>query len=139
MKIRWLVAFALMALLLAGSAGAHPPKDVILEFAPDSQMLMVTAPHDTKDATKHFVGTFQVDLNGEKIIEQKMKSQITPAEAKAHYWIHDAKIGDTLTVTATCNIAGKKSVTLKIEKPKVEAPKTQEPKAEQPKGESQGH
>jgi desulfoferrodoxin (superoxide reductase-like protein) len=140
-KTRWFVLFALVAVLLAGSAWAHPPKDVILEFATDTQTLTVTAPHDTKDATKHFVGTIQVDLNGEKIIEQKMKSQMTAAEEKARFWIHDAKVGDTLTVTGTCNIAGKKSNTLKIEKvekPKAAETKAGEPKTEQPTTGSQG-
>lgn len=139
--MQWFVGLALAAVLLAGSAWAHPPKDVILEFATDTQMLTVNAPHDTKDATKHFVGAIQVDLNGEKIIEQKMKSQITAAEGKAHFWIHDAKIGDTITVTATCNIAGKKSASLKIEKAekaKAGEAKGAEPKAEQPKAETQG-
>jgi len=40
----------------------------------------------------------------------------------AHFWINDAKVGDTLTVTAFCNIAGKKQASLKIEKKAETAP-----------------
>jgi hypothetical protein len=104
--------------LFAGAAAAHPPKDVSLEFDPASHMLMVMAMHDTKDVTKHYVGTIQVSLNGDKLIEQKFKSQPTPDMQMGHYLINDAKVGDVLSVTAICSIAGKKTVTLKIEKPK---------------------
>jgi desulfoferrodoxin (superoxide reductase-like protein) len=117
MKRFALVSLALCVVLVAGSVWAHPPKDVKIEFDPTSKMLMVTAAHDTKDPTKHFIGTVEVDLNGEKIIEQKFKSQISADAQQAHYWINDAEVGDTLVVTATCNIAGKKKVTLEIAKP----------------------
>jgi len=109
-------------LVWAGAGLAHPPKDVQLDYNPDNHMLMVMATHDTKDVAKHFVGTIQIDLNGEKVIEQKFKTQPTADMQMGHYLINDAKIGDTLTITAVCNIAGKKSVTLKIEKPKPAAP-----------------
>jgi hypothetical protein len=112
-----LVSLALCVVLAAGAVWAHPPKEVKLEFDPAGKMLTVTATHDTKDPTKHFVGTVQVDLNGEKIIEQRFKYQVSADGQKAQYWINDAAVGDTLAVTATCNIAGKKKVTLEIAKP----------------------
>jgi len=114
-----LVSLVLLAVLAAGSVWAHPPKDVKIEFDPESKMLMVTAPHDTKDATKHFIGAVEVELNGEKIIEQKFKSQVNADMQMAHYWINDAGAGDTLVVTAACNIAGKKKATFEIAKPEV--------------------
>lgn len=115
----WLILVCGLAFLALASAGwAHPPKDVKVEFNPDSHMLTVTAVHDTKDPTKHFVGDIEVDLNGDKMIDQKFKTQQTADMQMGHYLVNDAKIGDTLTVTAACNIAGKKTVTLKIEKPK---------------------
>jgi hypothetical protein len=118
MKLQTLAVYGLAVLMLAGAGLAHPSKDVQLDFNADNHMLMVMAAHDTKDPAKHFVGTIQVDLNGEKVIDQKFKSQPTADMQMGHYLINDAKIGDTLTITATCNIAGKKAVTLKIEKPK---------------------
>lgn len=118
MKLSAILICGLVVLVTAGASLAHPPKDVQLDYNVDNHMLMVMATHDTKDATKHFVGTIQVDLNGEKVIEQKFKSQPTADMQMGHYLVNDAKVGDTLTVTATCNISGKKAVTLKIEKPK---------------------
>jgi hypothetical protein len=116
------VAMGLVLMLLAGGVLAHPPKDVKVEFNPDNHMLMVTAIHDTKDVAKHYVGTIEVDVNGQKMIEQKFKSQVTPDNQGAHYWLNDAATGDTLSVTATCNIAGKKTVTMVVPK-KTEQPK----------------
>lgn len=109
-------SLALVVVLAAGSVWAHPPKEVKIEFDPDTKMLMVTATHDTKDATKHFISMIEVDLNGEKIIEQKFKAQVSADAQKAHYWINDANVDDMLVVTATCNIAGKKKMTLKVAK-----------------------
>jgi len=124
MRNLMLVVPALIFALAAGSAWAHAPKDVKIEFDPDSKMLTVTAAHDSKDATKHFVSAIEVDLNGEKIIEQKFKAQIGGDAQKARYWINDANVGDTLVVTATCNIAGKKKATLVIAKAEPEPAKT---------------
>ncbi len=118
MKVSAVVVCVLAVFLFASAVMAHPPKDVKVEFNPDNHMLMVMATHDTKDPTKHFVGDIEVAVNGEKLIDQKFKSQPTADMQMGHYLINDAKIGDTLTVTAACNIAGKKTVTVKIEKPK---------------------
>lgn len=125
MKSSAVAGLVLVLVLIAGVATAHPAKEVKIEFDPDGKMLMVTAVHDTKDVAKHFIGTVEVDLNGDKIIVQKFKSQIGADAQKAHFWVHDAKIGDEIKVTATCNISGKKTVSLKVEK-KVqgEEPKT---------------
>ena len=118
MRLSLVLILGIAVLASAGAGWAHPPKDVRVEFNPDNHMLMVTAIHDTKDATKHFVGDIAVDLNGEKLIDQKFKSQPSMDMQMGHYLISDAKIGDKLTVTAACNIAGKKAVTLTIERPK---------------------
>ena len=118
MKLSMIAVCCLAVLASTGVGLAHPPKDVQIEFNPDNHMLMVMAAHDTKDATKHYIGDIQIDLNGEKLIDQKFKTQPTADMQMGHYLINDAKIGDMLTVTAVCNIAGKKAVTLKIEKPK---------------------
>lgn len=118
MRFSTILICGLVVLVVAGAGLAHPAKDVKLDYNVDNHMLMVMAAHDTKDVTKHFVGTIQVDLNGEKVIEQKFKSQPTADMQMGHYLINDAKIGDTLTITTACNISGKKAVTLKIEKPK---------------------
>jgi DNA polymerase II large subunit len=116
------VLYAVVVLLLSGVSAAHPPKEVKIGFDPESKMLTVTAIHDTKDVTKHYVGTIQVDLNGEKMIEQKFKAQVDANEQLARFWINDANAGDTLTVTAICNIAGKKQASLVIGKKAETAP-----------------
>ena len=77
MKVSAVVVCVLAVFLFASAVMAHPPKDVKVEFNPDNHMLMVMAYHDTKDPTKHFVGAIEVDVNGEKLIDQKFKSQPT--------------------------------------------------------------
>jgi hypothetical protein len=111
----------LLALILAIPAFAHPPKTVTAEFDLEEHVLKVEAKHDTKDANKHFIKRIEVELNGEKIIEQKFGSQEDRASQRSLYRIAEAEVGDTIKATAVCNVAGKKSESLKIvkkEKPK---------------------
>jgi desulfoferrodoxin (superoxide reductase-like protein) len=55
-----------------------------------------------------------VELNGKEIIQQLFKRQTDGQEQKVMYVIVDAKEGDKITVTAYCNIAGKKNQTLDV-------------------------
>ena len=106
----------MLGLILAVAAFAHPPKTVTAEFDLEEHLLKVETKHETKDANKHFINRIEVELNGERIIEQKFGSQEDSSSQRVLYRIAEAKVGDTLKVTAACNVAGKKSETLKIEK-----------------------
>lgn len=113
------VAF-LLAMLLVNTTYGHAPKNVSLKFHADSRLLSVQVPHAVKDPGKHFVNKLVVQLNGERIIEQKFSSQVSGERQEAVFKIIDARPGDEITVTASCSISGNKKGTLTV--PKVEAP-----------------
>ena len=112
------VAVMVCLLLLAFSAAyAHAPNNADLEFDLDEQLLKVRVQHQVKDAAKHYVSQVIVELNGKKVIEQTLGSQESLAGEKLVYRITDAGVGDTIAVTAICNISGKKKASIKIAPP----------------------
>jgi desulfoferrodoxin (superoxide reductase-like protein) len=116
MECRGCIIGILLVLAMAGCAVAHGPKEVSIEFDPDEQLLTVVVDHGVKDAAEHYIKGIDVELNGEKIIEQSFKSQVDMGAQQAVYRVIDAGYGDELTVTAHCNLWGKKSQKIKIEK-----------------------
>ncbi|MDH5185556.1 MAG: thiosulfate oxidation carrier complex protein SoxZ [candidate division WOR-3 bacterium] len=93
------------------SAIAHPPDS--LELNLDSTgILSIKVFHTVKDEAKHYITKIVVELNGKEIIQQSVNSQVSKNEQHALYRIIDAQEGDKITVTAICNITGKKKETL---------------------------
>jgi desulfoferrodoxin (superoxide reductase-like protein) len=117
MKSALFVFCAVVILGVAFSVSAHPPSTTKVTFDLDSHMLTVMVEHGTRDAAKHYVDKIEVELNGDKVIEQKFNSQLDTKIQKAVYILADAKIGDEIKVAAHCNIAGKQKASIKVEKP----------------------
>ena len=108
---------ACLLMLAFSSAYAHAPGKVDLEFDLNEQLLKVRVQHQVKDAAKHYVDQVIVELNGKKIVEQTLGSQESLAGEKLIYRITDAGVGDTIAVTAVCNISGKKKASIEIAPP----------------------
>lgn len=104
----------LTIMLVASSLFAHPPKDVMLDFISEDHVLTVVVPHSVNNRAKHYIYRIVVELNGKEIIQQNFKSQTNEEEQKVQYVIVDAKEGDKITVTAFCNISGKKKEILDV-------------------------
>ena len=104
----------LALLVMATSLAAHPPKGVDLDFDSDTGVLSVEMMHSVNNASKHYVNKIVVELNGKKIIEQTFRSQLDEEKQQAFYKVIDAKEGDKISVTAYCNISGKKKGELEI-------------------------
>ena len=128
--VRFIILISVSVLLvLAPVSFGHPPSDVGLEFDPVEHLLVVTVNHGVKDAAKHYVNKITVELNGKGIITQEFKSQDNTDLLQVMYKIVDAKPGDTITVTAACNISGKRKGTLELPK-RVQAEELKEKKGE---------
>lgn len=110
MKIR----FIIFALSIALPLLAHPPKGLELAFDFDSRILTAQIMHSVKDASKHYIYKVIVDLDGKKIIEQTFKKQVDDGLQQVTYKVIDAHEGSKITVTAYCNISGKKSAELVV-------------------------
>ena len=101
--------------LAAGAVWAHPPSDVKLTLDTTTHVLTVTALHPVQDPAKHYIGEIDVWINDTEIITQKFSNQTDATSQVASYTVIAAKTGDTIKVTATCNIHGAKTVESKVE------------------------
>jgi len=108
------IFLVLILFLSINSFFAHPPSGLELEFDPIEHILTIVILHPVKDFSKHYIYKITVELNEKEIIRQEFKIQSNKEEQEAIYMIIDAKEGDKITVTAYCNISGKKKETLEI-------------------------
>ncbi len=115
MKAIQIICIALLAFILVPYALGHPPTEVELEFDEETMSLRVSVSHMVGKITKHYVNKIVVELNGEEIITQQFNTQSSEAKQEVSYIIPGAQVGDTFSVTAYCNISGKKEKTLQIE------------------------
>lgn len=107
----------ILALILLSPLVAHPPKDIELEYDPETGILSIEVAHGVSDASKHFVSEVEVELNGVKLIEQSFRSQVDGEKQHVLYKVIDAREGDTFTVEAYCNISGKRKAQLEVTVP----------------------
>jgi hypothetical protein len=89
--------------LLVATASAHPPSDMTLQY--QSGELDVTITHGVADPAVHFVYRVNIAVNGVPADTFLYSSQ--PSENRFSYrYPVNAAPGDTIEVTAACNIAG---------------------------------
>ena len=115
--MRRLVAVLSIAVVLgsAGWAFCHPPDGVDLDFDVADHVLTVSIRHAVRDGSKHYVDEIEVELNGKRIIEQKLGSQPDLKMLRVLYVVPEARVGDSLKVTAGCSVFGKKSGEITVE------------------------
>jgi len=112
MKKRILTGSIIALFLLASYGGlmvvtdvtAHPPADMQLGYDFENQILNVTITHVTPAPQTHYV--YKIDIETKNgLLEKNYESQPTTSVFTYSYPI-DAEEGDTITITAYCNIQG---------------------------------
>lgn len=91
---------------------AHPPSDIVLDYDADSQTLRVTLSHRVSDPATHYVNLIHVSLNG-TVATYEYESQPTDSQFTYEFLL-PARPGDTVEVTADCNLGGSISGSLII-------------------------
>jgi desulfoferrodoxin (superoxide reductase-like protein) len=120
MKSKYIVAGVLYILLLTvclfapQQAMAHPPEDLVLSYDVPGQTLTVTITHPSTFTGLHYIKQVTVKKNNEPSVKNDYKSQVGKTSVTYTYPIPAAD-NDVLEVTATCNIQGSKTATLKVE------------------------
>jgi desulfoferrodoxin (superoxide reductase-like protein) len=114
MKYYSIILMSIITLLSINIATAHPPSEIELEFDLTEHILKVQVHHGVKKIAHHYIEKIVVELNDMEVITQRFTVQGSEETQDAVYMIADAKEGDTLTVTAYCNISGKKKAALEV-------------------------
>ena len=117
MKRISMIFVALILVLIASTAYAHPPSDIKITFDPQTKILSAVIIHNVSNPTNHFIKQVDVGLNGKKIIEHSISREDNNETQTVSYLIPDVKDGDVLSVEGYCSISGKlkKEITVKIE------------------------
>jgi hypothetical protein len=106
------LAVVALLLLAAGSVFATPPDRIRLGFNDTTHTLVIAVHHPTFSVSAHHVAKIAVMLNDSLVVLQQFGSQTNKQELDMQFVIPDAQPGDRLTVTAVCNIFGKRTETL---------------------------
>jgi len=109
MKVFYAKLYFSMLLFFALSQG-HPPSDISAEYDTLEQTLKITVDHSVNYTNKHYINKLEILANRDKKIEQFSTKQNSEASQNYVFKLIDVKMGDTLNITASCNISGKKRV-----------------------------
>jgi hypothetical protein len=102
--------------LLVLPASATPPSEIAVNYDKTTNQLSVTITHPVDDPATHYIRNVKVDINGRIVIDNDYKSQ--PAKDVFTYtYPVPVNAGDTVRVTATCNLAGSQEKVLTIPTP----------------------
>ena len=107
-KIFWALLF--WAFLL----NAHPPKSIELSYDAQTGALSVQVLHKVNDPEKHFIRRIEVSSGKELLAEKTYERQGSASAQEEVFLFIDKPLasGATVTVTAYCNLSGKKSADL---------------------------
>lgn len=94
---------------------ATPPQDVKVSYDSNSKTLTVTITHETLSQNYHYIKYVAIKKNG-AIISNNQYDHQPDANTFTYTYNLPATEGDTLEVTASCNIWGSKTTTLAIAK-----------------------
>lgn len=106
-----------VCLLLPQRADADPPRDIALNYNIKTQTLTVTITHPSFFTGLHYVKQVKIKKNNE-IAEKKDYTAQSGKTSFTYTYPVPAAVNDILEVTATCNIQGEKTVTLKVSEEK---------------------
>jgi len=107
----WLLA---ACLLLPQYAHADAPQDVALNYNMQTQPLTVTITNKSFFTGTHYIKQVEFRKNSEPAVKNDYTSQ-PGKKTFAYTYKIPAAANDILEVTASCNIQGKKTATLKID------------------------
>jgi desulfoferrodoxin (superoxide reductase-like protein) len=96
---------------------AHAPKGMDLNYNAEAAALTVTVHHKVSDAERHYIRRIEVFAGKELLAEKTYERQETTAVQEEMFLFIDKPLarGTVVTVTAYCNLSGKRSARLEWE------------------------
>lgn len=97
---------ALLILVSAGSAFAHPPKNANLVWDKATKTLTVTSEHSVNDPVKHYILTLTVFEGNKQLLLKQYNRQGEPGRFSDSVILQELKPGSVVRVQLVCNIMG---------------------------------
>jgi hypothetical protein len=109
MKRFCLMLICLVLLFPVGSL-AHSPRNITAEFDLEKHILSAEVVHTVGEVSKtHFVEEIIISHNGDKIIEQKISSQLSDNQT-FQYYMPGIEAGDMIVIEVYCSVQGEKTL-----------------------------
>ena len=126
MKSRRLIILCLTVLFLSAVtlAFATPPKDIHLEYNPDTGELTIRAAHVSQDLNKHYIRRAVVVKNTQEPQNFYFTRQTQPDQFEATVTFR-VDVGDQVSVKLYCSEGGVGEASLDIQQPAPEEAKEQ--------------
>ena len=119
-----ILAFFVIATLVwvvVPPASAHAPSDMSISYNELSKNLNVTITHQVQNPLAHYIQEVRVTINGNVAGDSRYTSQPAPDTFTYTFPVLPVP-GDTIEVTASCNIGGSASRLMYMPGPTVTAP-----------------
>ncbi|MDG6218528.1 MAG: hypothetical protein QCI00_03710 [Candidatus Thermoplasmatota archaeon] len=120
-KYIFVVLMLVTTSLLSGMVIAHPPKDMVLSYDLETEILSVTITHNSDIPTVHNIEKVEINRNNELVLIEEYDSQPSTSEFSYEYDIQ-AVVDDELTVIAYCSIQGSITRSITIWDPSQDEP-----------------
>lgn len=113
MKTKFLVI--VISMIFMGTAlFAHPPGKPEISYDKKTGDLTIEFSHPVKDASKHYLDTIWVYINGDEVELISYEEQTNLAGHKVVLNMPNLESGTNIKVKANCNILGKKKGKYKV-------------------------
>jgi len=99
------ILLLLLVLCLHASVSAHAPSELQIIASPDADTIQVMLVHDVADTARHYVNSVSLVKNNEPVATVPYSSQPSAGTFTYQYSL-PLQEGDTITITARCNIGG---------------------------------
>lgn len=110
-------AIFFLLIFCAAVVVAHAPKGMDLHYDAETAALTVTVHHKVSDADRHYIRRIEVYAGKELLAEKTYERQESTAAQEEMFLFVDRPLarGTAVTVTAYCNLSGKRSARLEWE------------------------
>ena len=103
--VQHLIIILLALVLICSQVSAHSPSNMNITCKPDSDSILVAITHQVDDPSTHYVNEIILKKNGKTINTSTYGSQPS-ADIFSYRYLLPLQGGDTVSVTARCNIGG---------------------------------
>ncbi|MBU1871382.1 MAG: hypothetical protein KKH80_01085 [Candidatus Omnitrophica bacterium] len=106
---RWImrkIILVILCLVFCSNVYANSPKKIGIEFDNQTKRVSITVTHPVEDPMSHFVKKIKLSLNRNTIVEKDFNRQQNRRSQILVYTIPSIKLGDVISVEASCNKTG---------------------------------
>lgn len=108
-----LLLFAFTISISTHEVLANPPSITNMSYDSSTNTLTVSFSHIVDNPDSHYIESVEIKVNGEVVLSKTYTSQ--PGNSFTYEYDIEANPGDTIEITAICNLTGQDTDTLNIE------------------------